>query len=62
MIVASTIQIQNALLDIHVDGDFVDLHYQFVPENLERIRHITGYLVRTLDRFHDTNMLKLQTV
>ena len=40
-------------LDIHVDGDFVDLRCQFAPENFERIRRITGYLVGTLDRFNN---------
>ena len=34
-------------LSIQVDGDFVDLRCQFAPENFERIRRITGYLVGT---------------
>lgn len=40
-------------LEITMDGDFVDLNYRFVPQNFERIRRITGYLVGTVDRFND---------
>ncbi len=40
-------------ITIKVDGDFVDLDYQFAPQPFERIRRITGYLVGTLDRFND---------
>ena len=40
-------------LTISIDGDEVDLDYVFQPQNFERIRRITGYLVGTLDRFND---------
>ncbi len=43
-----------AVLNLNVDGDYVNLSYKFkndVP--FERIRRITGYLVGTLDRFND---------
>ena len=40
-------------LDIHVDGDYVDLTYQFEEVPFQRIRRITGYLVGTLDRFNN---------
>ena len=40
-------------IDIHVDGDFVDLSYDFGPTPFQRIRRITGYLVGTLDRFNN---------
>jgi hypothetical protein len=40
-------------LEITIDGDFVDLQYQFIPVNFERIRRITGYLVGTVDRFNN---------
>ncbi len=40
-------------ITIRVDGDFVDLDYEFVPQPFERIRRITGYLVGTLDRFNN---------
>ena len=39
-------------MDVTLDGDFVDLKYQFSPQPFERIRRITGYLVGTLDRFN----------
>ena len=39
-------------LSITIDGEDVDLDYVFQPQNFERIRRITGYLVGTLDRFN----------
>lgn len=42
-----------ASLTIDVDGDFVDLSYQFKAIPFERIRRITGYLVGTMDRWND---------
>ena len=40
-------------IDIHVDGDYVDLSYDFGTMPFQRIRRITGYLVGTLDRFNN---------
>ena len=40
-------------LNIHVDGDFVDLEYILRPERFTRIRRITGYLVGDMDRWND---------
>lgn len=40
-------------LDINIDGDFADLHYEFEPKPFERIRRITGYLVGTMDKWND---------
>lgn len=42
-------------ITIKTDGDYVDLKYDFKPEDIpfDRIRRITGYLVGTLDRFND---------
>ena len=40
-------------IDIRVDGDFVELTYDFGNQPFQRIRRITGYLVGTLDRFND---------
>ena len=40
-------------VDINVDGDYVDLDYDFGTVPFERIRRITGYLVGTLDRFNN---------
>ena len=36
-----------------MDGDFVELRYDFGHVPFDRIRRITGYLVGTLDRFND---------
>ena len=40
-------------LDIHVDGDYVDLRYHLAPRHFSRIRRITGYLVGDMDRWND---------
>ena len=40
-------------IDIKVDGDYVDLSYDFGCQPFQRIRRISGYLVGTLERFND---------
>ena len=40
-------------IDIKVDGEFVELSYDFGSQPFHRIRRITGYLVGTLDRFNN---------
>ena len=40
-------------IDIKVDGEFVELSYDFGSVPFHRIRRITGYLVGTLDRFNN---------
>ena len=40
-------------MDITVDGEDVELRYDFGDQPFQRIRRITGYLVGTLDRFND---------
>lgn len=40
-------------LDVKVDGDYVDLNYQFEHVDFERIRRITGYLVGTMDHWNN---------
>ena len=40
-------------MTIRVDGDYVDIDYNFGRTPFERIRRITGYLVGTLDRFNN---------
>ena len=40
-------------IDIHVDGEYVDLSYDFGDQPFQRIPRITGYLVGTLDRFNN---------
>ena len=39
-------------LDIHLDGDYADLNYEFEQVPFERIRRITGYLVGTMDHWN----------
>jgi len=40
-------------MTVRIDGDYVDLQYEFDDVPFERIRRITGYLVGTLDRFNN---------
>ena len=40
-------------IDIKVDGEWVELSYDFGHTPFQRIRRITGYLVGTLDRFNN---------
>ena len=40
-------------LDIHVDGDYVDLRYHLTPRPFSRIRRITGYLVGDMSNWHN---------
>ena len=38
---------------ISEDQQFLEATFHFEPQNFERIRRITGYLVGTLDRWND---------
>jgi len=40
-------------IDIRVDGDYVELTYDFGRQPFQRIRRITGYLVGSLNRFNN---------
>ncbi len=40
-------------LEIHVDGDYVDLKWELKPRPFERIRRITGYLVGDMGRWNN---------
>ncbi|MBQ6687848.1 MAG: hypothetical protein IJO56_07880 [Oscillospiraceae bacterium] len=40
-------------IDIKIDGEFVELTYDFGSQPFHRIRRITGYLVGSLERFND---------
>ncbi len=40
-------------VDIHVEGDSVELTYHLKHQPFERVRRITGYLVGTLDRWNN---------
>lgn len=40
-------------LDVHIDGDYVDLRYHLAPRPFSRIRRITGYLVGDMSHWND---------
>lgn len=40
-------------IDLKVDGEEVELRYDFGDAPFQRIRRITGYLVGTLERFNN---------
>ena len=40
-------------LKIAFDGEYANVEYHFSPQNFERIRRITGYLVGTTDRWNN---------
>lgn len=40
-------------IDIKIDGEFLELTYDFGSQPFHRIRRITGYLVGSLERFND---------
>lgn len=40
-------------MTVSLDGDYVDLKFEFADIPFDRIRRITGYLVGNLDRFND---------
>lgn len=46
-------------LEIRLDGEFVDLRYEYETVPFERIRRITGYLVGTLDRFNNAKGIEV---
>lgn len=46
-------------LEIRLDGEFVDLRYEYETVPFEHIRRITGYLVGTLDRFNNAKRIEV---
>ena len=40
-------------VELTVDGDYVDVKYDYDSVPFERIRRITGYLVGTMDMWND---------
>ena len=40
-------------LTLTINGNYIDIQYNYDTVPFERIRRITGYLVGTLDRFND---------
>ena len=45
--------------DFTVDGEYVDVKYDYESVPFERIRRITGYLVGTVDRFNSEARCRL---
>lgn len=43
-----------------VDGEYVDVAYNYNDKPFERIRRITGYLVGTLDRFNNAKRAEVE--
>lgn len=49
----NTYPYRSGVVNITLDGDYVDLSYDFDPVPFQRIRRITGYLVGDLGRFNN---------
>ncbi len=47
-------------MQIDLDGDFVNLNYQFDDVPFQRIRRITGYLVGDLSRFNNAKRKEVE--
>jgi hypothetical protein len=45
-------------LTLTINGNYVDIEYNYDTVPFERIRRITGYLVGTLDRFNDAKKVE----
>ena len=47
-------------VNMHVQGDEIEMNYTFDSKNFERIRRITGYLVGTIERFNDAKRAEVE--
>lgn len=47
-------------IDLTVDGEYVDVKYDYDVVPFERIRRITGYLVGTVDRFNNAKRAEVE--
>lgn len=47
-------------MQIDLDGDYVNLSYEFDDVSFQRIRRITGYLVGDLSRFNDAKRSEVE--
>ena len=47
-------------VELTVDGDYVDVKYDYDSVPFERIRRITGYLVGTIDRFNNAKRAEVE--
>lgn len=46
--------------DFTVDGEYVDVKYDYDVVPFDRIRRITGYLVGTVDRFNNAKRAEVE--
>lgn len=46
-------------VDLKIDGDYVEMSYEYNVVPFERIRRITGYLTGTVDRWNDAKQAEL---
>lgn len=46
-------------VDLKIDGDYVEISYEYNIVPFERIRRITGYLTGTVDRWNDAKQSEL---
>lgn len=46
-------------VDLKIDGDYVEISYEYNIVPFERIRRITGYLTGTVDRWNDAKQAEL---
>lgn len=46
--------------ELTVDGEYVDVTYDYDVVPFERIRRITGYLVGTIDRFNNAKRAEVE--
>ncbi len=47
-------------MSIELDGDYVNLNYDFADVSFQRIRRITGYLVGDLSRFNNAKRSEVE--
>lgn len=46
-------------INLKIDGDYVEMSYEYDTVPFERIRRITGYLTGTVDRWNDAKQAEL---
>ncbi len=46
-------------MEIHLDGEFVDLHYYFSPR-FQHVYRVTDYLVKSLDVLNDAKQAEFR--
>lgn len=46
-------------ISLKIDGDYVEMSYEYDTVPFERIRRITGYITGTVDRWNDAKQAEL---